>query len=52
MIRSLRKIHRRTFLLLGLALALLFVAALALRRPAPVTPHIPDALLKPGEAAR
>jgi len=52
MIRSLRTTHLRVFIVLSIALALLFVAVMLVRRPAPITPRIPDALLKSGEAAR
>ncbi|MGH9843211.1 MAG: hypothetical protein ACREEM_31110 [Blastocatellia bacterium] len=52
MIRPLRKIHRLAFVVLSVALVLLFVVALWVRRPAPITPRIPDVLLQPGGATR
>jgi hypothetical protein len=44
MIRSLRRAHFTSWLILGFAMALLFVAALVVRKPAPVNPRHPDFL--------
>jgi hypothetical protein len=38
--------------LLAIALVALFIAAIVKRNPAPVTPKIPDALLRTGGGAR
>ena len=46
MIQSLRKTHRLIFLVLAVLLPLLLIAALAVRRPAPVNPQLPSQLLK------
>lgn len=46
MIRSLRVRHRRMITLLAVALIALFIAALVARKPAPVTPRIPEALIR------
>jgi hypothetical protein len=51
MTRPLRKLHRRIFYALALGLVWLFIAAIALRRPAPLTPRIPDALRAPAGQA-
>ena len=45
MIQSLRKTHRLIFLALAVLLPLLFMAALAVRRPMPVNPPLPTILL-------
>jgi hypothetical protein len=52
MIRSLRSRHRAMITLLAAALIALFIAAIALRNPAPVTPNIPDALLRTERGGR
>jgi hypothetical protein len=40
MTRPLRQIHRRVWMVLGIALPVLFVAALAARPPAPSNPAL------------
>ena len=49
MIRPLRTRHRRMITLLAVALIALFVAAMVARKPAPVTPRIPETLIREGE---
>lgn len=46
MIRSLRSRHRVMIAALTVALIVLFIAVLVVRKPAPVTPNIPGALRK------
>jgi hypothetical protein len=46
MIRPLRVRHRRMITLLAVALIALFIAALVARKPAPVMPRIPEALIR------
>jgi hypothetical protein len=46
MIRPLRARHRALIRLLTVGLIGLFIAALIVGQPAPVTPNIPEALLK------
>ena len=52
MIRSLRKTHLRAFIILSIVLPLLFLAAVLVRKSAPITPRIPDALLQPERTVR
>jgi hypothetical protein len=44
MIHRLRRRHRRIWLLLAVAVPLLYVVALAAREPAPVVPALPEPL--------
>ncbi len=46
MIRLLRVRHRWMITLLAVTLIALFIASLVARKPAPVTPHIPEALIR------
>ena len=49
MTHPLRTRHRRMITLLAVALIALFVASLVARKPAPVTPRIPEKLIREGE---
>lgn len=46
MIRSLRTGHRWMITLLAAALIALFIAAMVARKPTPVTPRIPETLIR------
>ena len=45
MIRNLRRQHRTMIALLAVALAILFIASIVVRKPAPANPQLPDSLL-------
>jgi hypothetical protein len=48
MIRPLRARHRMMITALAIALAVLFIAAIAVRKPAPIIPQLPAKLTQPG----
>jgi hypothetical protein len=52
MIRPLRVAHCRVTIVLSLALALLFIAALLIQKPAPVNPQLLNSLTQRGGTER
>ncbi len=52
MIRRLRTSHRVMTAALAIVLIILFIAAIAARKPAPMTPRIPEKLTQAGGGAR
>ncbi|MDX2040357.1 MAG: hypothetical protein SF097_03865 [Acidobacteriota bacterium] len=45
MIRHLRRQHRTVIVLLTILLAIVFIAGMIVRKPAPVNPQLPNSLL-------
>ncbi len=46
MIRPLRRLHRLLIVLLAFILIVLFIASLAVRKPAPINPQLPNVFLQ------